>query len=1162
MGKICKNLVFLLFTGASFALGRDTNSVSSISNVDNSLYALLDKNSSTEAGTVCLDEASCRGDDSSLSKLTESLPKCPKFIIEQQIIRDSRSSLATESPDEICLKNNQALSSHFKTSSELESYLKRNPHFSGLNTASPFSSCLSQGISVPLGLGNSSLAESIRSFPESKKKLAVAEYYSSLKRLQDGVTRSLNNITAIDLMIGKKPLLGGVSCNSFDPLSSSIKEQCSSIKQCSSKVSSASPVSSSLQSSAKDTLLALQAVEAIGREIQKLKGPRARNLRKNKEKIEELRERQKSIQSLYPWIEGEVFQDSYNRNDYANYAKSSEEVKSRMEDQMAGLIKRQLTHTRSKLKERKEDFIKASACIRGKEEHCQDLNIAKVLSQTPAINNDEVFKRERRKELKDKNKSNKLSPEERREYRYLLTEVSEADSLFKSVDCLQTQRREVKEVNKELALGALDVGIVIGTMGLGTAAVAGKLALRMGGALSKTQKMSKAKRFQNLGIFGTDASLSAPYMKEAMNICEDSLNQLEETAATKTNEDCEKLSQGVKHTSDLKSCLLSASLASLPITLPIIGLSGIALAKKLRGTKVSSQAVPSSSAEKAEEVLGTKLSSSQKKAIEEAHLVGQGQVGRDGTPARIGNYTEDQLRRKAEILKQAGLSSSQRRTLMEKGIVGDDLLRRANEELGEALQKIRQSPEELRLKKQGFKREYYRGVDQARELNAVARYLRTINADPKNTHIQYFSDQIDKTISDFEASFRKHNQDNPEFLAERLKLLEDIKREARKRIKDQNVTYDWWANFNLRLPMIAEEPYFIQQILKMRSRKKLIDDLDLNNPTIKARVDTEIAYNRELAQEIKKEIKEKKLAGHHILVKHYEEDFKQLNPKKIISDEGAYTSEKLEEVYSGVSDLSLNFVREGRPHEFDEIGEELGWYNIDNLKTHEEVQELLQTIATTYRQDVDDIRRKVITLQNLPWKDIGDEVDGIDSFVRTQDSFPGEIMFFTTDELGVMAFNKLEDNSHFVGISGSPSTADHQEMQAFQFLAHDLQHIKIAPEVPQKVLERIDNIPNKLDREKAEFALFTYRHEGAYTEKLEEIYSRAETNLSNSERKQLEADTKKSARKMMKRLSHLFFRSDDFQGMLPDSVNANDIKEVERFFTESADVFVDVLLAR
>ncbi|PIR53994.1 hypothetical protein COU75_03120 [Candidatus Peregrinibacteria bacterium CG10_big_fil_rev_8_21_14_0_10_42_8] len=67
---------------------------------------------------------------------------------------------------------------------------------------------------------------------------------------------------------------------------------------------------------------------------------------------------------------------------------------------------------------------------------------------------------------------------------------------------------------------------------------------------------------------------------------------------------------------------------------------------------------------------GTSLSKDQHNAIEEAHLVGEGEMGKDGTPACKGNYTVEQLHRKAVILDKAGISKDQRRVLMEAGIVG------------------------------------------------------------------------------------------------------------------------------------------------------------------------------------------------------------------------------------------------------------------------------------------------------------------------------------------------------------------------------------------------------------------------------------------------------------------------------------------------------------
>lgn len=69
------------------------------------------------------------------------------------------------------------------------------------------------------------------------------------------------------------------------------------------------------------------------------------------------------------------------------------------------------------------------------------------------------------------------------------------------------------------------------------------------------------------------------------------------------------------------------------------------------------------------------LSPSQNTAFVQAgiilsHRVGIGEAGRDGTVARIGNYTDAQLLRKTRFLSAVGLSISDRRLLVEKGIVG------------------------------------------------------------------------------------------------------------------------------------------------------------------------------------------------------------------------------------------------------------------------------------------------------------------------------------------------------------------------------------------------------------------------------------------------------------------------------------------------------------
>ena len=72
----------------------------------------------------------------------------------------------------------------------------------------------------------------------------------------------------------------------------------------------------------------------------------------------------------------------------------------------------------------------------------------------------------------------------------------------------------------------------------------------------------------------------------------------------------------------------------------------------------------------AELALGKNLIPTKEKAVIKAHNIGKGLPGKDGTPARLGNYTRAQLRQKANILREAGFSKKEIRNLMENGIVG------------------------------------------------------------------------------------------------------------------------------------------------------------------------------------------------------------------------------------------------------------------------------------------------------------------------------------------------------------------------------------------------------------------------------------------------------------------------------------------------------------
>lgn len=75
----------------------------------------------------------------------------------------------------------------------------------------------------------------------------------------------------------------------------------------------------------------------------------------------------------------------------------------------------------------------------------------------------------------------------------------------------------------------------------------------------------------------------------------------------------------------------------------------------------------------AENILNKSLSEPQIQAIINAHNIGTGEPGRDGSPAAVGNYTYIQLLQKTRILRQAGFTQNEVRTLMENKIVGIDI---------------------------------------------------------------------------------------------------------------------------------------------------------------------------------------------------------------------------------------------------------------------------------------------------------------------------------------------------------------------------------------------------------------------------------------------------------------------------------------------------------
>lgn len=478
------------------------------------------------------------------------LKVCPHFLMRQMINRD-RSIMLTSwdiSPDESCGSVEQ-LDSHFKNNQEFENYLKNKEPFSEINTTS-IADCLNHSFPVKINKKRTTTHE--KTLPEKNHKALIAEYYSTQYRLESGLKNTFHDITAIDQFIGK-PILNGIDCKEFESISD-ISNECASLQKC-----SAPPAN--LSQPAKDTIEAMRAIAAIDQQIDTLDGNFFNDdAKKNKDKIQELKERKAALQSLYPWTAGKIFNKKYKEN--------------ASEEQVAQWIKEQLSYTRTRLEKNLNEMTQAVSCLRHNQE-CEKLEFDKVMAKTPPIDNESIFQTKSISSMSSSELA-ALSPEQRQN----LAKNTIADTHFANTQCRQKIREDVTDANAQLGFLILDTGLTVATVGLGSAAIAGRLAVRA------STSISKAQRLQNIGLMGIDIAFSAPHINRAIDYCEDTMSQLERTSNEKqVSNVCDSMSVRSKLTSDLKSCLLVASLSSLPLVIPGFALAGRAVAKKMGAVK-------------------------------------------------------------------------------------------------------------------------------------------------------------------------------------------------------------------------------------------------------------------------------------------------------------------------------------------------------------------------------------------------------------------------------------------------------------------------------------------------------------------------------------------------------------------------------------------------
>ena len=111
---------------------------------------------------------------------------------------------------------------------------------------------------------------------------------------------------------------------------------------------------------------------------------------------------------------------------------------------------------------------------------------------------------------------------------------------------------------------------------------------------------------------------------------------------------------------------------------------------------------------------------------------------------------------------------------------------------------IPRTREEETLRAKGIRADYAFGVNSANYMLKLGKKLREHNIDPASTHIEDFALALPLHIEFARQSLQAQNVE----LSERLQILNNFKKEAETRIKNQAVTYQWWLVWNFRLTVL------------------------------------------------------------------------------------------------------------------------------------------------------------------------------------------------------------------------------------------------------------------------------------------------------------------------------------------------------------------------
>lgn len=578
----------------------------------------------------------------------DSKTSCPSAI-GKQLANDfergwSFLSLEANSPWDKCQWALNNLND-FSDAEELEERLSKN-EYSSLGLPHNFISNSSLSSCFP-GEDPDSIISKIPGNQNQKKntfqKALVADTYGSLLRIGREGKNLLQELAYLNATLDTSTL-DGINCS--DISIPRLKEDCLAMANNCKQVSSAKNFEKEIYENAIEPLLALKA--------EKKKRSITSDRKKELEQYEEL------IKATYPFVMGDKIQHYLSKGNKADFSK---------------VLKAQLT-------DNKKDLIKEIArnnsdqsCLLRNEGNCSEL--AKHISNAPSA---DLFKAYSHEENINASKIEKLKA----------LGIRNVSTFHWCMDSYRGLKDDASNFTKDIAINAgltIATGALTATTGVGGAVTGTMLATRLGLTATRVATISKT------AILGADSFFFAQGIKDAAHACSDyeiltssNAEQLskEWSQLSCSNESSNSNAQKIK---DYKSCLISSSFAALgalPFVPAIVNkvklnqqnerLSN--LYHSITGKEISSpqdlqrisRVLKNSTLtdnKRIEAALNLStiesLTQNQRAAIIAAHNHGE---------SGIFKYTQQELREKAKILRQAGLSQKQIDELMREGITG------------------------------------------------------------------------------------------------------------------------------------------------------------------------------------------------------------------------------------------------------------------------------------------------------------------------------------------------------------------------------------------------------------------------------------------------------------------------------------------------------------